>query len=151
MSYICWEHNCWPSPVLCLSVFRATATYRGQIIFKDALAQQLCEQGGEWQSGTTQISTFMPAPGASCTCRLICVFIGISTLCVQVQRCTCSYLPPPHFPLLSITCTERQRGQNNGDDVLILNDGSRAALLCSLLPPNDVAEPGKFGRPIPPA
>lgn len=26
---------------------RATATQRGQIIFKDALAQQLCEQGGE--------------------------------------------------------------------------------------------------------
>ncbi|CAL1594957.1 unnamed protein product [Knipowitschia caucasica] len=27
--------------------FLATATHRGQIIFKDALAQQLCEQGGE--------------------------------------------------------------------------------------------------------
>uniref|UniRef100_A0A3B3TAH0 Reelin n=1 Tax=Paramormyrops kingsleyae TaxID=1676925 RepID=A0A3B3TAH0_9TELE len=26
---------------------RATATHRGQIIFKDVLAQQLCEQGGE--------------------------------------------------------------------------------------------------------
>ncbi|KAK5902026.1 hypothetical protein CesoFtcFv8_007327 [Champsocephalus esox] len=27
--------------------FLATATHRGQILFKDALAQQLCEQGGE--------------------------------------------------------------------------------------------------------
>lgn len=32
---------------LSLVSLRATATYRGQIIFKDALAQQLCEQGGE--------------------------------------------------------------------------------------------------------
>lgn len=30
-----------------LFVSRATATHRGQIIFKDALAQQLCEQGGK--------------------------------------------------------------------------------------------------------
>uniref|UniRef100_H3BXG0 Reelin n=1 Tax=Tetraodon nigroviridis TaxID=99883 RepID=H3BXG0_TETNG len=29
---------------------RATATYRGQIIFKDALAQQLCEQGAPTES-----------------------------------------------------------------------------------------------------
>lgn len=28
-------------------VHRATATHRGQVIFKDALAQQLCEQGGK--------------------------------------------------------------------------------------------------------
>lgn len=60
------------SSPLSLSVSRATATYRGQIIFKDALAQQLCEQGGEWgfRGGRTQISTLMsrlqrmhPAPG----------------------------------------------------------------------------------------
>lgn len=44
------------SPSLSLSLslspslsLRATATHRGQIIFKDALAQQLCEQGGEQQ------------------------------------------------------------------------------------------------------
>ncbi|KPP70091.1 hypothetical protein Z043_111111, partial [Scleropages formosus] len=33
--------------------FLATATYRGQILFKDALAQQLCEQGGEGQGALT--------------------------------------------------------------------------------------------------
>ncbi|XP_056100578.1 reelin-like [Rhinichthys klamathensis goyatoka] len=30
--------------------FMATATHRGQIIFKDALAQQLCEQGAPTES-----------------------------------------------------------------------------------------------------
>ena len=53
---------------------------------------------GRWVavSGTTPISTFMPAVCASCTCRLIYVLIGITTLCVQVHRCAYSYLPPPH-------------------------------------------------------
>lgn len=32
--------------VFFIASLRATATHRGQIIFKDALAQQLCEQGG---------------------------------------------------------------------------------------------------------
>lgn len=33
--------------LLSFYVHRATATHRGQVIFKDALAQQLCEQGGK--------------------------------------------------------------------------------------------------------
>lgn len=36
-------------PLSLLFPGRATATHRGQILFKDALAQQLCEQGGEWR------------------------------------------------------------------------------------------------------
>lgn len=42
---------------------RATATHRGQILFKDALAQQLCEQGGEWQHPEPACTRCMFPPG----------------------------------------------------------------------------------------
>lgn len=42
---------------------RATATHRGQILFKDALAQQLCEQGGEWQHPEPVCTRCMFPPG----------------------------------------------------------------------------------------
>lgn len=62
--------------------------------------------------GTTQISAFMPAECASCTCKLM---YGTDARALT--------FPPPHFPLLSITHMECQCGINSGDDVLILNDG----------------------------
>lgn len=46
-------------------LFRATATHRGQILFKDALAQQLCEQGGKWRlQGRHRIPPFAHAAPA---------------------------------------------------------------------------------------
>lgn len=45
ISYRQTYHKIWIN--LFLFISRATATHRGQIIFKDALAQQLCEQGGK--------------------------------------------------------------------------------------------------------
>ncbi|KAK0134203.1 Reelin [Merluccius polli] len=43
--------------------FLATATHRGQIIFKDALAQQLCEQGAPTES---------PLRPSLCKCSFVC-------------------------------------------------------------------------------
>lgn len=51
------------------SISRATATHRGQVIFKDALAQQLCEQGGKSMSALFMlvVSKLFMADPMSCT------------------------------------------------------------------------------------
>uniref|UniRef100_G3P6H6 Reelin n=1 Tax=Gasterosteus aculeatus TaxID=69293 RepID=G3P6H6_GASAC len=67
---------------------RATATYRGQIIFKDALAQQLCEQGGDVDTVWLILWLTKSFEGL-CFCEIWQKISGRKRLCVCVCVSEC--------------------------------------------------------------
>lgn len=109
-------------PSFLLLFLSATATYRGQILFKDTLAQQLCEQGGEYQ-GCCMHTSLCKHMHNECVGSYRHIFymlhvhqlICIMLLCVSLPTTVCQ-----------IVCILSKYGK--AVDALLLHDCAIAAL-----------------------
>lgn len=93
------------SPLFLLSFLllflSATATYRGQILFKDTLAQQLCEQGGEYQ-GCCMHTSLCKHMHNECVGSYRYIFYLSIVLYVTCAPTYMHNVPLSHFLLLSV-------------------------------------------------
>lgn len=88
-------------PSFLLLFLSATATYRGQILFKDTLAQQLCEQGGEYQ-GCCMHTSLCKHMHNECVGSYIYIFYLSIVLYVTCAPTYMHNVPLSHFLLLSV-------------------------------------------------